>query len=65
VAETSPSSVKEKPAMILNRDDKTSEDVVFASKEVKKKGRRRRKQKRENERRRECSLSSHASLELF
>lgn len=65
MVETSPSSVEEKPAMILNRDDKTSEEGVFASKEVKKRGRRRRKQKRENERRRECSLGSHASLELF
>jgi hypothetical protein len=46
VAETSPSSVEEKSAMILNRDDKTSKEAVFASKEVKKRGRRRRKQKR-------------------
>jgi hypothetical protein len=61
VVATSPSSVEEKPAMILNRDDKTSEEAVFASNEVKKRVRRRREQKWEKERRWECSLSSHGS----
>jgi hypothetical protein len=36
VAETSPSSVKEKPAMILNRDDKTSEKEREEKKKTKK-----------------------------
>jgi hypothetical protein len=38
-----PSAVEEKLSMIFNRDDKTSEETVFASKEVEKRGRIRRK----------------------